>query len=79
MKAYLKGVEDIIRQGQAANTVKRDLDPPTMALMFLGLIQPAAILSHMSDGELDIARHAEQAWTVFAGSIGAAAAPVNER
>jgi AcrR family transcriptional regulator len=69
VKAYLKGVEDIIRQGQAANSVKPDLDPPTIALMFLGLIQPAAILSHMGDGELDVARHAQQAWKVFAGAI----------
>jgi AcrR family transcriptional regulator len=69
VKAYLKGIEDIIRQGQAANTVKRDLDPATTALMFLGLIQPAAILSHMSGGEVDVARHVEQAWPVFAGAI----------
>jgi AcrR family transcriptional regulator len=69
VKAYLKGVEDIIRQGQAANTVKRDLDPPTTALMFLGIIQPAAILSQMSDGEVDVVRHAELAWPVFAGAI----------
>ena len=73
VKAYLKGVEDIIRQGQAANTVKRDLDPPTTALMFLGLIQPAAILSQMSDGEVDVVRHAEQAWPLFAGAIRASA------
>ncbi len=73
VKAYLKGVEDIIRQGQAANTVRRDLDPPTVALMFLGLIQPAAILSHMSDGELDVVRHTEEAWPVFVGAIRASA------
>lgn len=73
VKAYLKGVEDIVRQGQAAKTIKPDLDAPTIALMFLGLIQPAAILSHMSDGEVDVARHAEEAWNVFAGSIRAAA------
>lgn len=69
IRAYLKSVEDIIRQGQAANTVRQDLDPPTTALMFLGLIQPAAILSHMSDGELDLVRHAERAWQVFAGAL----------
>jgi AcrR family transcriptional regulator len=73
VNAYLKGVEDIVRQGQAASAVKPDLDPPTIALMFLGLIQPAAILSHMSDGKLDVARHAEQAWTVFTGAIRATA------
>lgn len=69
VKTYLTGVEDIIRAGQAAKTLKPDLDPPTIALMFLGLFQPAAILSHMSNGEVDVARHAEQAWRVFAGAI----------
>jgi AcrR family transcriptional regulator len=73
IKAYLKGVEDIIRQGQAANIVKPDLDPPTVALMFLGLIQPAAILSHLSDGELDVARHVRKAWDMYAGAIRSAA------
>jgi AcrR family transcriptional regulator len=73
VKGYLKGVEDIIRQGQARGTVKPGLDPPTTALMFLGLIQPAAILSQMSAGELDVVRHAEHAWPVFAGAIRASA------
>jgi AcrR family transcriptional regulator len=75
VKAYLKGVEDIVRQGQAANALKPDLDPPTMAVMFLGLIQPAALLSQMSDGELDVGSHAARAWPVFAGSIRATARP----
>jgi AcrR family transcriptional regulator len=72
VKAYLTAVEDIVRQGQAAKAVRPDLDPPTIALMFLGLVQPAAILSHMSGGELNAARHAERAWSVFAGVIRAA-------
>ena len=72
VSAYLKGVEEIVRQGQAVNAVTPDLDPSTIALMFLGLVQPAAILSHMSDGELNVARHAEQAWRVFAEAIRAA-------
>ena len=72
VKTYLKGVADIVRAGQAAKTLKPDFDPPTIALMFLGLFQPAAILSQMSHGEVDVARHAEQAWHVFAGAIRAA-------
>jgi AcrR family transcriptional regulator len=69
VRAYLTGVEDIIRQGQAAGSVKPDLDPPTLALMFLGLIQPAAILAHLSDGELDVATHVQKAWNVYAGAL----------
>jgi AcrR family transcriptional regulator len=75
VRAYLTGVEDIIRQGQAAGSVKPDLDPPTLALMFLGLIQPAAILAHLSDGELDVATHVQKAWNVYAGALRPAASP----
>jgi AcrR family transcriptional regulator len=75
VRAYLTAVEDIIRQGQAAGTVKPDLDPPALALMFLGLIQPAAILAHLSDGELDVATHVQKAWHVYAGALRPTASP----
>jgi AcrR family transcriptional regulator len=75
VRAYLTGVEDIIRQGQAAGSVKPDLDPPTLALMFLGLIQPAAILAHLSDGELDVATHVQKAGNVSSGALRPAASP----
>jgi AcrR family transcriptional regulator len=75
VRAYLTGVEDIIRQGQAAGSVKADIDPPTLALMFLGLIQPAAILAHLSDGELDVTTHVQKAWNVYAGALRPAASP----
>lgn len=72
VKAYLQGVEDIVRAGQATKLLKPDLDPPTIALMFLGLFQPVTILAHISNGEVDVVRHTEQAWQVFAGAIRAA-------
>jgi AcrR family transcriptional regulator len=65
IKGYLNEIEGIIRQGQERREIKGDLDPETMALQFLGIIQPAAILWHMSDGALDVTKHAEKAWKIF--------------
>ncbi len=66
---YLDRVAEIVREGQEHNRIRRDVDPKTAALMFLGLIQPAAILWHMSDGKLDVTKHAEKAWKIFSGAI----------
>ncbi len=69
IQAYLDRVADIVREGQTTGRIRKDLDAATVAVMFLGLIQPAAILSHMSDGDFDAAGHAERAWGIFVGAI----------
>lgn len=69
LRAYLGGVAGIVREGQAAGAVRRDLDPDTAALMFLGLIAPAAILWHLTEGGFDVTRHAARAWRAFRAAI----------
>lgn len=69
ISAYLEQVAVIVRQGQAAGSIRAELSPPVVAVMFLGLIQPAAILWQMSDGEFDVTKHAEKAWCIFQESI----------
>jgi AcrR family transcriptional regulator len=69
IQAYLDKVADIVRNGQAAGRMRKDLDASTVAVMFLGLIQPAAILSHMSEGEFDVTGHTERAWEIFVEAI----------
>jgi AcrR family transcriptional regulator len=66
---YLANIAQLIREGQDAGHIRADLPAETLSLMFLGLIQPAAILWLMSDGEFDVARHAEEGWQVFAATI----------
>lgn len=68
---YVQRVGDIVRQGQRQGRIRADVPPHTMAVMFLGLVQPAAILWHMSDGGFDVTRHVEQAWRVFSAAISA--------
>jgi len=69
IRRYLRKVEDIIREGQARQHIRPDLNPETLSLLFLGMIQPGAILWSMSDGEFDITRHAERAWRIFREEI----------
>lgn len=71
IKQYLNRVSQIVRQGQQGGRIRPELDPGVVAVMFLGLIQPTAILWHMSQGEFDAARHAEKSWLIFSGAIGA--------
>lgn len=69
IQIYLACVADIVRRGQAEGRIRKDLDPDTVSVMFLGLIQPAAILWHMSEGEFDVLQHSERAWTIFADTL----------
>lgn len=69
IRSYLQGVEEIVREGQAAGELRTDVEAPTVAMQFLGIVQPGAILWHLSDGEFDITRHAERAWKHFRSSI----------
>lgn len=65
MRALLGEVESMVREGQRQGLVRTELDPSTLALVFLGLFQPAAVLWHLSQGEFDVTRHARRAWEVF--------------
>jgi len=41
----------------------------TAAVMFLGIIQPAAILWHISDATVDVSKHTEKVWKIFKESL----------
>ena len=69
IEAYLKRISEIIRQGQHEKRIRNDVDPTTVAVMFLGIIQPAAILWHISDEAFDVAKHAEKVWKIFKESL----------
>jgi AcrR family transcriptional regulator len=71
IQEFLERVGDLIRQGQQTGHIRADVTPDTLALMFLGLIQPVAFLWHISGGTLDVAAHTEQAWQVLSQAISA--------
>ncbi|MGI6459835.1 MAG: TetR/AcrR family transcriptional regulator [Candidatus Hydrogenedentales bacterium] len=66
---YLKQVEDLFAQAQRAGLVSPDLAPGDLSVMFLGLIQPAAILWHVSDGGFDVTRVTDRSWRIFVQAI----------
>lgn len=66
---YLAEVEDIIRDGQSKGKIRHDINPKAVARMFFGIVQPAALLWHMSEGRFDIDEHVALAWPVFLQTI----------
>ena len=69
VSGYLEGLNKIIRDGQEKGQIRSDMDSKTVALMFLGMIQPGAILWFLSDGKFDISKHSEKNWNVFREAI----------
>jgi AcrR family transcriptional regulator len=66
---YLAEISKIIHQGQHENRIRKDLDSDSISVMFLGIIQPAAILWHISNEAFDVAKHTEKAWKIFKESL----------
>lgn len=66
---YLKRVADIVTQGQREGQIRPDIDPDIASVMFLGLIQPAAILWNLSGGKFDVTRHVQKAWPFFCSGL----------
>jgi hypothetical protein len=79
IRTYLDDVAAIVQRGQTDGQIRPDVDPQTVATLFLGLIQPGAILWHMSDGEFDVTRHAERGWRLLSHALRTTTAPVPSR
>ena len=62
---YLAEVENIVREGQNKKHIRKNLDPQVIARMFFGIVQPAALLWHMSEGQFDLDGHIAGAWPVL--------------
>ena len=66
---YLNRVAGIIRSGQKRGSIDPTLTPKATAVLFLGLIQPPALLWRMSDGRFDVNRQMRKAWPMFEAMI----------
>ncbi len=67
--AYLGRIAELVRQGQQEGKIRPELDPATAALMLIGIVVPAGILWHVTDGGFDVTKHAERAWLIFRRAI----------
>jgi AcrR family transcriptional regulator len=69
LSAYLGNIGQFVKEGQRQGCIRRELDPEAVALAFIGMIVPAGILWHLTDGGFDVTRHANRAWPLFKQSI----------
>ena len=69
IQGYLKEVAQIVSRGQQQGHIRPDADPGTVSVMFLGLIKPAALLWHLSEGGFDVTRHVERAWDLLSKTL----------
>ncbi len=69
IRDYLGQVGDIVALGQQRGQINPSLNRETISVMFLGLIQPQAVLWHLSDGKFDVTKQSDEAWTIFEKAI----------
>jgi hypothetical protein len=70
LDGYLGHLGELVRQGQREGKFRAELDPGTVAMLFMGMIVPAGIVWHLTDGGFDVTRHADRAWEMFRRAIG---------
>jgi AcrR family transcriptional regulator len=66
---YTEQVAEIVRLGQSQGGIRPELDVQAVAMMLFGIIVPAGILWHLTEGGFDITRHAQRAWKLFSVAV----------
>ncbi len=66
---YIAQVSEIVRLGQTKGRIRPELDVQTVTMMLFGIIVPAGILWHLTEGDFDVTRHAQRAWQLFSSAI----------
>ncbi len=72
VSGYMGRVAALARRGQREGAIRRDVAPRTVALMFLGIVQPPSMLSALSGGAFDPRRPGLAAWRLFEQTLRAA-------
>lgn len=65
IKDYIQQVALIIERGQREGQIRAGLDARELATMFWGLLPPATVLWHLSEGRFDVTRHLDRSWKIF--------------
>jgi AcrR family transcriptional regulator len=66
---YVGAVGEIVQQGQANGRIRPELDVRTVTMLLFGIVVPAGILWHLTDGGFDVTQHALKAWQVYVSAI----------
>ena len=67
--SYLEAIDRIIKRGQEEKTIRSDISPRSLSVMFLGLFQPSSFFYLLTDGNFDIKKQVEDAWQVFVAAL----------
>jgi AcrR family transcriptional regulator len=65
----IQNVTSIVAEGQKKGAIREDIPAENIAVSFLGMIQPAAIIWNLSEGEFDLRQHSKNAWKLFLAAI----------
>jgi AcrR family transcriptional regulator len=66
---YSGKVAEIVRRAQQDGLIRSELDSATVALMVFGIVLPAGILWHLTEGGFDVTRHATRAWEILTNAL----------
>ena len=69
VKPYMRAIMRIVSEGQKDGAIRDDLRARTVAVMVMGIIQPAAIIAHLERGRFGLGNHVRQAWPVLRRGI----------
>jgi AcrR family transcriptional regulator len=69
IKGFLNALTDIVERGQQEGRIRPDMESRRIAIMFLGLFQPSALLYHLNDGKFDIIKQVDMTWKMFSKAI----------
>jgi AcrR family transcriptional regulator len=69
IRNVIKNVATIVGEGQKKGALRNDISAESMAVAFLGMIQPAAIIWDLSNGAFDLTKHGRQAWKLFMSAV----------
>lgn len=69
LTGYLREIGRIVEQGQQQGQIRAELNPETICMLFMGIVVPAGIRWHLTDGGFDVTRHAHRAWQMLRSAI----------
>ena len=69
LKGFLNALTEIVERGQQEGRIRPDMESRRIAIMFLGLFQPSALLYHLNDGKFDIIKQVDMTWKMFSKAI----------
>ncbi len=69
LRRYTDELDALVRVGQRQGRIRKELDVQTVVMAFLGMVVPAGILWHLTEGGFDVTRHAQRAWKMFCAAV----------